>query len=97
VTAARVAEVQRAGAAGVAVIRALLEHDDPARATKELLAACEEAWRRGPPVSSTGAGGEGGRPSAGTRADAPRPSRPRGSAPPLPPGVGGAGGEGRPE
>lgn len=45
VTAARVAELSRAGAAGVAVIRALLEHEDPARATKEMLAACEEAWR----------------------------------------------------
>lgn len=45
VTAARVGEVRAAGAAGVAVIRALLEAADPAGATKELLAACEEAWR----------------------------------------------------
>lgn len=44
-TAARVAEVRRAGAAGVAVIRALLEQEDPAQATKEMLAACEESWR----------------------------------------------------
>ncbi len=44
VTAARVPELREAGAAGVAVIRALLEAEDPARATKELLAACERAW-----------------------------------------------------
>jgi thiamine-phosphate pyrophosphorylase len=44
VTVPRVREVRDAGAAGVAVIRALLEAEDPARATKELLRACEEAW-----------------------------------------------------
>jgi len=44
VTAARVPELRDAGAAGVAVIRALLEADDPAAAAKELLAACERAW-----------------------------------------------------
>jgi thiamine-phosphate pyrophosphorylase len=44
VTAERVGEVRAAGAAGVAVIRALLGADDPARATKDLLAACERAW-----------------------------------------------------
>ncbi|MBI2468392.1 MAG: thiamine phosphate synthase [Candidatus Rokubacteria bacterium] len=44
VTAARVGEVRAAGAAGVAVIRALLEAEDPAAATKALLAACEAAW-----------------------------------------------------
>jgi thiamine-phosphate pyrophosphorylase len=45
VTAACVPEVRAAGAAGVAVIRALLEAEDPARATKELLEACARAWR----------------------------------------------------
>ncbi len=44
VTAARVPELRDAGAAGVAVIRALLEADDPPAATKGLLAACERAW-----------------------------------------------------
>jgi thiamine monophosphate synthase len=44
VTAARVPELREAGAAGVAVIRALLEAEDPAAATKTLLAACERAW-----------------------------------------------------
>jgi thiamine-phosphate pyrophosphorylase len=44
VTAARVAETRAAGAAGVAVIRALLEAEDPAAATKELLAATDRAW-----------------------------------------------------
>jgi thiamine-phosphate pyrophosphorylase len=44
VTAERVGEVRAAGAAGVAVIRALLGADDPARASKELLAACDRAW-----------------------------------------------------
>ena len=44
VTAARVPELSEAGAAGVAVIRAVLEAADPAAATKELLAACERAW-----------------------------------------------------
>jgi thiamine-phosphate pyrophosphorylase len=44
VTAERVGEVRAAGAAGVAVIRALLGAGDPARATKALLAACERAW-----------------------------------------------------
>jgi thiamine-phosphate pyrophosphorylase len=44
VTPARVEEVRQAGAAGVAVIRALLEAEDPATATKALLAACERAW-----------------------------------------------------
>ena len=39
VTAARIPELGAAGAAGVAVIRALLEADDPGQATKELLAA----------------------------------------------------------
>ena len=37
VTAASVAELRAAGAAGVAVIRAILAADDPARATRELL------------------------------------------------------------
>jgi len=37
VTAARVPELRTAGAAGVAVIRAVLAADDPARATRELL------------------------------------------------------------
>jgi thiamine-phosphate pyrophosphorylase len=44
VTAARVPELAGAGAAGVAVIRALLEAGDPAAATRELLAACDRAW-----------------------------------------------------
>ncbi len=44
VTAARLPELREAGAAGVAVIRALLGAEDPAAATKELLAACERAW-----------------------------------------------------
>jgi len=44
VTAPRVAEARASGAAGVAVIRALLEAEDPAAATKELLAATERAW-----------------------------------------------------
>lgn len=44
VTAARVGELRAAGAAGVAVIRALLEAENPATATKALLAACEAAW-----------------------------------------------------
>jgi thiamine-phosphate pyrophosphorylase len=44
VTAARVPEVRDAGAAGIAVIRALLEAADPAAATKQLLASCERAW-----------------------------------------------------
>jgi thiamine-phosphate pyrophosphorylase len=44
VTAARVPELREAGAAGVAVIRALLEAQDPAAATKALLIACERAW-----------------------------------------------------
>ena len=44
VTAARVAEVRQAGAAGVAVIRALLAADDPRAATREMLSACEAAW-----------------------------------------------------
>jgi thiamine-phosphate pyrophosphorylase len=39
VTAARVPEARRAGAAGVAVIRALLEAVDPARAVREMLGA----------------------------------------------------------
>jgi thiamine-phosphate pyrophosphorylase len=46
VTADRVPELSEAGAAGVAVIRALLEAGDPARATGDLLAACERAWGR---------------------------------------------------
>jgi len=41
VTAARVPELRAAGAAGIAVIRALLEAEDPARATKALLDAWE--------------------------------------------------------
>jgi len=45
VTAAHVPELRAAGAAGIAVIRALLRAADPARATAELLAACGEAWR----------------------------------------------------
>ena len=45
-TAARVPEVREAGAAGLAVIRALLAADDPARATKDLLAACDLGWGR---------------------------------------------------
>ena len=44
VTADRVRELADAGAAGVAVIRALLAAPDPAAATKTLLAACERAW-----------------------------------------------------
>src|SRR5262249_43332348 len=44
VTAARWPELGGAGAAGVAVTRALLEAADPAAATKELLAACERGW-----------------------------------------------------
>jgi thiamine-phosphate pyrophosphorylase len=44
VTAARVPELRDAGAAGIAVIRALLEAEDPAAATKSLLIACERAW-----------------------------------------------------
>jgi thiamine-phosphate pyrophosphorylase len=44
VTAARVPELRDAGAAGIAVIRALLEAGDPAAATKLLLGACEQAW-----------------------------------------------------
>jgi thiamine-phosphate pyrophosphorylase len=44
VTAERVADVARAGAAGVAVIRPLLEAGDPDVATKELLGACALAW-----------------------------------------------------
>ena len=43
VTPDRVPEIRAAGAAGVAVIRALLEADDPGRATRELL----DAWERG--------------------------------------------------
>ncbi len=43
VTAPSVREVRAAGAAGVAVIRALLAAPDPAAATKELLAAWREA------------------------------------------------------
>jgi thiamine-phosphate pyrophosphorylase len=43
-TPPRVEEVRQAGAAGVAVIRSLLEAGDPALATKALLAACEQAW-----------------------------------------------------
>jgi thiamine-phosphate pyrophosphorylase len=39
VTLERVGELRAAGAAGVAVIRALLEAEDPARATRALLAA----------------------------------------------------------
>jgi thiamine-phosphate pyrophosphorylase len=46
VTAGRVPELSEAGAAGVAVIRALLEADDPAGATRDLLAACDRAWGR---------------------------------------------------
>jgi thiamine-phosphate pyrophosphorylase len=46
VTADRVPELGDAGAAGVAVIRALLEAADPAAATRELLAACDRAWGR---------------------------------------------------
>jgi thiamine-phosphate pyrophosphorylase len=46
VTAGRVPELGQAGAAGVAVIRALLEADDPACATRDLLAACDRAWGR---------------------------------------------------
>ncbi len=45
VTASCIPELRAAGAAGVAVIRALLEADDPAAATKALLAACDTAWR----------------------------------------------------
>lgn len=45
VAAARVRELQAAGAGGVAVVRALLEDEDPARATKAMLTACDEAWR----------------------------------------------------
>jgi thiamine-phosphate pyrophosphorylase len=37
VTAACVAELRAGGAAGVAVVRAILAADDPARATRELL------------------------------------------------------------
>jgi thiamine-phosphate pyrophosphorylase len=39
ITPARVAEVRRAGAAGVAVISAILSADDPTAATREFLAA----------------------------------------------------------
>jgi thiamine-phosphate pyrophosphorylase len=46
VTAERVPELADAGAAGVAVIRALLDAADPAAATWKLLAACDRAWRR---------------------------------------------------
>jgi thiamine-phosphate pyrophosphorylase len=46
VTAGRVPELSQAGAAGIAVIRAILEADDPARATVDLLAACDRAWGR---------------------------------------------------
>jgi thiamine-phosphate pyrophosphorylase len=45
VTAARIPELREAGAAGIAVIRALLESPDPGLATAELVAACREAWR----------------------------------------------------
>jgi thiamine-phosphate pyrophosphorylase len=45
VTVSRLAEVRAAGAAGAAVIRALLAAPDPAGATKRMLAACEAAWR----------------------------------------------------
>lgn len=41
VTAAHVPEIRAAGATGVAVIRALLEAEDPARATSALLGALE--------------------------------------------------------
>ncbi len=44
ITAAEVGAVREAGAAGVAVIRALLGAPDPGAATKELLAACQRAW-----------------------------------------------------
>jgi thiamine-phosphate pyrophosphorylase len=44
VTASQVAAVRATGAAGVAVIRALLEAPDPAVATKEMVTACEQAW-----------------------------------------------------
>jgi thiamine-phosphate pyrophosphorylase len=43
-TAERVPAVARAGAAGIAVIRALLAAADPEAATKGLLASCEAAW-----------------------------------------------------
>jgi thiamine-phosphate pyrophosphorylase len=45
VTAERVGDVARAGAAGVAVIRALLDAREPDLATRELLAACTLAWK----------------------------------------------------
>ncbi len=45
ISADRVAEVRRAGAEGVAVIRALLAAPDPAAATGDLLRACREAWQ----------------------------------------------------
>lgn len=44
-SAARVGEARRAGAAGIAVIRALLAARDPGAATRALLGACEAAWR----------------------------------------------------
>jgi thiamine-phosphate pyrophosphorylase len=44
VTAERVGDVARAGAAGIAVIRPLLEAGEPAVATKELLGVCALAW-----------------------------------------------------
>jgi thiamine-phosphate pyrophosphorylase len=44
VTADRLPELREAGAAGVAVIRALLAAPDPSRATGKILAACREAW-----------------------------------------------------
>jgi thiamine-phosphate pyrophosphorylase len=44
ITAERVGDVARAGAAGIAVIRPLLGARDPDVATRELLSACAFAW-----------------------------------------------------
>ena len=51
-----VAEVMAAGASGVAVIRSVLAADDPAAASRELMAAISSAWNGRPALSQADPG-----------------------------------------
>ena len=52
-----------AGASGVAVIRSILAADDPATASREMLSALDDSWRRHTALLDNGAQIKAGRPS----------------------------------
>ena len=61
ITPCNLAEVMRAGASGVAVIRSILSVDDPQAAARELKLALQDAWRERHAAADTGAEPNAGR------------------------------------